>query len=290
MSIVENYIQQHNYLITEIKNIPYGKQYKCIIQNELITINEYNTGKILVQGKESPLKNNITNELVKTPKEEKKKSIDYEPTSYSNQTRIGIDEAGKGDYFGCLTICAAMVDKTQENALKECNVRDSKQINDSHILTLYHEWKDKIRHEVIILHPDEYNHKYQETFNLNHLLAWGHATALERILQTNFASLAISDQFAKDKKILESQLQEHGKKICLIQQPKAEKDIAVAIASIFARAYFIIEWQKMEEQYKMTFPKGANNVKETARIFIQKYGRIFLPKVAKVHFKITNEL
>ena len=55
---------------------------------------------------------------------------------------------------------------------------------------------------------------------------------------------AISDQFGKGN-LVHRRLQERGRRIVLDEHPKAEADIAVAAASILARAAYISEMKRL---------------------------------------------
>ena len=92
--------------------------------------------------------------------------------------RIGIDESGKGDYFGPLVIAAVFVDAMTQNELALMAVRDSKKISDGRILELAPDIKTICPHSVIVIGPQKYNELYLKIKNLNRLLAWGHAKAL----------------------------------------------------------------------------------------------------------------
>ena len=93
--------------------------------------------------------------------------------------RIGIDESGKGDYFGPLVIAAVFVDATTQNELTLINVRDSKKISDGRILEMAPDIRMLCPHSIIAIGPQRYNELYAKIRNLNRLLAWGHAKALE---------------------------------------------------------------------------------------------------------------
>jgi len=97
--------------------------------------------------------------------------------------RIGIDESGKGDYFGPLVIAAVFVDATTQGELKLMGVRDSKKLSDGRILELAPDIKTICPHSVIAIGPQKYNELYAKIKNLNRLLAWGHAKALETLLE-----------------------------------------------------------------------------------------------------------
>lgn len=209
--------------------------------------------------------------------------------SHAPVERIGIDESGKGDYFGPLVIAAVFVDATTQSELALMAVRDSKRISDGRILELAPDIKSVCPHSVIAIGPQKYNELYAKIKNLNRLLAWGHAKALETLLERGVAcERAISDQFGDERLILNA-LQEKGRKIVLEQRTKAESDLAVAAASILARAEFLSRLKRLSEEIGTTLPKGASPAVElAAKMIVKKHGQARLGTVAKLHFKTTQ--
>ncbi|GBF22760.1 ribonuclease HIII [Candidatus Gastranaerophilus sp. (ex Termes propinquus)] len=202
---------------------------------------------------------------------------------------IGIDESGKGDFFGPLVIAGALLDESSAKICLELGVCDSKKLNDKKILQLAVEIRKLCVHDIIAISPKKYNELYGSFKNLNKLLAWGHATVLENILSKKPCELAISDKFADENVILRA-LKERGKSIKLIQRTKAEEDIAVACASVLARAGFVNGTAKLSGQFELDFPKGASpKVVEAGQKFVQKYGEAELKNVAKLHFKTREQ-
>ena len=203
--------------------------------------------------------------------------------------RIGIDESGKGDYFGPLVIAAVFVDATTQGELRLMEVRDSKKISDGRILEMAPDIKTICPHSVIAIGPQKYNELYAKIKNLNRLLAWGHAKALENLLDRGITcERAISDQFGNERLILNA-LQEKGRKIVLEQRTKAESDLAVAAASILARAEFLMRLKRLSSEVGTTLPKGASPAVElAAKMIIKKHGQVRLGSVAKLHFKTTK--
>jgi ribonuclease HIII len=202
--------------------------------------------------------------------------------------RIGIDESGKGDYFGPLVIAAVFVDATTQGELRLMQVRDSKKISDGRILEMAPDIKTICPHSVIAIGPQKYNELYEKIRNLNRLLAWGHAKALETLLERVTCERAISDQFGNERLIL-NVLQEKGRKIMLEQRTKAESDLAVAAASILARAEFLLRLKRLSSEVGTTLPKGASPAVElAAKMVIKKHGQERLGSVAKLHFKTTK--
>ncbi|MCS6290095.1 MAG: ribonuclease HIII [Nitrospira sp.] len=208
----------------------------------------------------------------------------------SSLSRIGIDESGKGDYFGPLVIAAVFVTPALEHDLALMQVRDSKKISDGRILEMAPDIRLLCPHSLVAIGPQRYNELYAKIKNLNRLLAWGHARALENLLQQVECDLAIADQFGDERLILNA-LQEKGKQIRLVQRTKAESDLAVAAASILARAEFLQRLDRLSQELSTTLPKGASAAVELAgRMVVKKYGRDRLRSVAKLHFKTTEQV
>jgi ribonuclease HIII len=203
---------------------------------------------------------------------------------------IGIDESGKGDYFGPLVIAAVHVTPRSAEDLLALNVRDSKKIADSVIRTLAVDIKTLCRHSLIVIGPERYNQLYVEIRNLNKLLAWGHAKALETLLEQVPCTRAIADQFG-DERLIINALQAKGKQIILEQRHKGEEDIAVAAASILARDEFVRRLSRLATEVGVPLPKGASPAVElAARAVLRKHGQEGLAKVAKLHFKTTQRV
>ena len=196
-------------------------------------------------------------------------------------THIGTDESGKGDFFGPLVIAGVMADETAAKIFIDAGIKDSKKITDKKILTLEPVIKANSKYSVIAISNTRYNELYLKIKNLNKLLAWGHARAIENILEQSNCEYALSDKFG-DESLIKSALMDKG---------KAESDIAVAAASVLARATFIHKIKEMETKYGLVFPKGcAQQVKDTGKEFISMYGKDRLHEVCKTHFKTYKEI
>ena len=202
---------------------------------------------------------------------------------------IGVDEAGKGDYFGYLVVAAVLVNEETEHALREMNVRDSKAISDRVIHVLAQKIKKICRYDIVKVSPETYNELYKKFKSLNKLLAWGHARAIENLLQKNEVDYVLTDKFA-DERFLNKALMERGKKMEIRQEIRAEVDMAVAAASILARDEFVRTLRALGRDIGHVLPKGAAHVEEAARELVKKYGEEILSKVAKVHFKTTKSV
>jgi ribonuclease HIII len=262
-------------------------------QKQKLTVNAYSSGKLLVQGRGAKelVEFTIEPEIVG----EAKLGYDevHQPEMF--QPHLGIDESGKGDFFGPLVVAGVFVEGDLPRQLLEMGVRDSKQIgSDPKALDLADEIRDLIgraRWDVITILPERYNELHVKFRNLNRLLAWGHARVIENLL-TRWPECprALSDKFAHES-LIQRALKERGKGIKLEQRTKAESDIAVAAASILARAGFLTRLKFLGDKFGVTLPKGASaQVKAVAREIFQKHGAEALKSVSKFHFKTFAEV
>lgn len=198
---------------------------------------------------------------------------------------IGIDESGKGDFFGPLVIAAFACSEDQTDRLLGLGVRDSKRLSDGRALDIADSLTAGFPHALVLIGPEKYNALYKKIRNLNKLLAWGHARAIENLLAECPAERAVSDKFA-DTGVLERSLMKEGKKIRLEQLVKGERILQVAAASILARAAFVRNLRSLSARFKMDIPKGAGAPVDVAgRKLVERYGPDVLDQVAKIHFK-----
>lgn len=246
----------------------------------------YESGSLTVQGKEMKefMEFYLEPEILQT--------FQYShPEAHLNlEPRMGMDEAGKGDFFGPLCIAAIYADAEGVKKMSQLGARDSKQISDVKILKLAKQLKAEFSHTVIRLFPKKYNELYSKFKNLNRLLAWAHAAAVGDLASKTGCKRAILDQFA-EKYVMENALRQKKLEIELEQKVRGEEDLVVASASILARAAFLDGMNLLSEEHGIQLPKGASAlVKEVAQKLIAKFGPEVLSKVAKTHFKTAGEL
>jgi ribonuclease HIII len=205
----------------------------------------------------------------------------------SEPGRIGTDESGKGDFFGPLVVAAFFMPDGAEDVLRELGVKDSKRTSDSRCREIARILKKGYVHSIVAVGPEKYNELYEKLRNLNRLLAWAHARAIENILERVPAGKAVTDQFG-DEKFVRNALLKKGRAIELVQMPRAEEDPAVAAASILARAEFLTRLHSLSREIGTELPKGASaQVEEAAVKLVHEKGPDILKKVAKTHFKTT---
>ena len=198
---------------------------------------------------------------------------------------IGVDESGKGDFFGPLVIASFCAPDSDRASLEYLGVRDSKLIAENKLLTIAEKLRRDFPHEVVIIGPEKYNDLHARIRNLNKLLAWGHARAIENLLDKCPAEAAVSDKFG-DPRLIENALFEKGSKIHLQQIVRGESVIQVAAASVLARAAFIGQIRRLSDELGTKIPRGAGPlVDEAARALVRSRGPEILQHVAKIHFK-----
>lgn len=206
--------------------------------------------------------------------------------------RIGVDESGKGDVFGPLVVAGVVVTSDVEITLARHGIRDSKTLPDAQILELAQLIKKTCRNEVLVLLPPDYNTAYEQYGrNLNQLLAWGHAQIITKLSKRVPVEKAISDQFA-DESLLIQALRKENCQISLEQRPHAESDLAVAAASVLARAEFVSAMQQYAQKAGFVIPFGSSSdqVKQVGKQVYRRWGRRGLERIAKMHFKTVQQI
>lgn len=249
----------------------------------------YNSGKLTVQGKDAAsfIEFYLEPEILKSFPVTYQQQREREEPEVSH---IGIDESGKGDFFGPLCIAGVYATKEEIKKLKLIGVRDSKALSDDAICKLGKKIKLEFQHHIVKINPLKYNELYEQFKNLNTLLAWGHATAIEGLVLATNCQTAIIDQFANEHVVIRA-LSRKKLKIDLTQRHKGEEDPVVAAASILARLTFLEGLSFLEKECGFKLPKGAS--KQTIVAGKKIYGELGLDglkKVGKLHFKTFNAI
>ncbi len=207
---------------------------------------------------------------------------------------FGIDESGKGDYFGPLVIAGVYTDGAIAEKLAAAGVCDSKLVKSAAAidrLAAKIVAVPGIAFEVVCIGPKRYNEIYAEMGNLNRLLAWGHARVIAALHEkVPLCPRALSDQFANPW-VLRKALGARNVPIALQQRTKAESDVAVAAASILARERFVRWLKDAAAGGRCELPPGAGpHVVKAAKAFVRQHGADMLGQVAKLHFKTTGQV
>jgi ribonuclease HIII len=262
-------------------------------QKDKLTIAVYEKGpKLVVQGRgtEEFVQFTLEPEILEEAK------VGYEEVHNPEMfaPHFGIDESGKGDFFGPLVIAGCYVNRDIAHEFLDAGIQDSKRIGSDQRIRDLSDFIRKtpgVASNVVLIGPEKYNQLYRKFTNLNELLAWGHARVIENLLEMQpDCPRALSDQFGNPR-LIKAALLERGRKIQLDQRTKAESDLAVAAASILAREAFINWLQRTGKTYRINLPRGASGaVKTAAKELVSKAGPEILEKVAKTHFKTAHEI
>lgn len=257
-----------------------------------LNVTLYLSGKLVVQGKGT----REFIEFVLEPEILGSATLGYETLLDPSllDPRIGVDESGKGDFFGPLCVAAVYVNAAVLGHWKTSGIRDSKTVgSDAQIARL-----DRLIREtpgcqvsVVAIGNEAYNRMHSRHGSVNTVLAWGHARAIENLLERGVLLdppplRAISDQFSASESTVEKALLPLGKGLPLVQRHRAEEDPAVAAASIVARNEYLVRMRRLEIQHSMPLPRGASPVvEEAAKALVARHGPEILPAVAKMHFR-----
>ncbi len=259
-----------------------------------VQIVAYESGKLTVQGKnaaefvEFTLEPEILGGLLPGSTETvSETTVDCTPHG-------GIDESGKGDFFGPLVIAGVCTDAESAPYLVRVGVCDSKLIKSA---TRIRQLAAEIRRAVdgaftvVTVGPESYNRLYAKIGNLNRLLAWGHARVIENLLERRpECPRMLSDQFTAAP-LIRRALLEKGRQVEFDQRTRAESDVAVAAASILAREQFLNVMEKLGKDLGVTLPRGAGPaVGVAAREIVRRHGVDALERCAKMHFKTCVQI
>ncbi len=259
-----------------------------------LNVSVYRRGpKVLIQGKDTEefirftLEPEITGEAKLGYEEETDDTDMFAP-------HFGIDESGKGDFFGPLVIAGVFTDAKITRHLTNSGIADSKKITTPariRQLAAIIKATPDIAYDVIAIRPERYNEIYGTFKNLNRMLAWGHATVIEKLAELRpDCPRALSDQFARAD-VLQSALKKKNISLKLEQRTKGESDTAVAAASILARERFIDWMDAAAKKTGMKIPLGCSSlVVDAGKELVAKHGPEILGKFAKLHFKTTKQV
>jgi ribonuclease HIII len=257
-----------------------------------VNVSAYTSGKIVVAGKgtEDFVRDVLEPEITGAAK------LGYDGVLHPDWfgPHAGLDESGKGDFFGPVVAATVIAEKPAIEAWRQAGVQDSKKITENRIFEL-----DKLIRQTPGVAVRSFKlgmPKYNELMakpraNLNLLLAWQHAIALTEALNLKRVPRGLLDQFSKQP-LVQRELKKRGvENFDLQMRTKAEEDPVVAAASIVARAEFVREMVQLSRRCGLKLQKGAGPlVKEQAHEIIQKFGARALGDFAKLHFRTAYQV
>ena len=261
------------------------------LRPENCVITCYTSGKTVFQGKDAQI---YASPFMAVSKPENKVSaaVTAQNTAADIFPQAGSDEVGTGDYFGPVCVCATIVDESTLPKVKELGVRDSKKLSDDDIRKIGPQLEQILPHSLLIVTPAKYN-QVHEQYNINAIKALLHNQAYVNLKKKyGLPSFCMIDQFTPEKSYYRYIHGAREIQYGIHFQIKAEdKYPSVGAASVIARYAFLTTWDQMEQQWDMTFQKGAGaKVDECALAFVRKYGMEKLGQVAKLHFQNTRKL
>lgn len=259
------------------------------VRLEGVTITAYESGKVVFQGLDAEVYANLYGDVSLPSKSSSDKKVQSLPDTGD---MAGSDEVGTGDYFGPITVCAAVVTTQTRKDLPVQAIKDSKELTDETIRELAPQIMEIIPYSLLVLDNKKYN-TIQKQNNMNAIKAKLHNKAYLNLEAKNLLpEICVIDQFAQDTlyyRYLENEPQIFKR---LTFEMKAEnKYLAVACAAIIARNAFLEAMDQLSNFYDMEFPKGAGKHVDTFGVqFVKKYGKDALNTVAKVHFANTERI
>ena len=269
--------------------VPYAR---FAFKGPKVNVTAYTSGKVVVAGKETAdfVQNVIEAEVTGQAR------LGYDEVHHPEwfEPHAGLDESGKGDLFGPVVSATVVAERDAVEGWMKAGVRDSKSIVESQILKL----DELIRNtrgvvvEVVYCNMARYNELMAKPrANLNRLLAWQHAIALEKALQKKWVPRGLLDQFSKEPLVQKELVKRGQTKFVLDMRTKAEEDPVVAAASIIARAEFVRQMKELSRECGEKLPFGAGPLaKAHASRIVERLGARALPRFAKLHFRTAYEV
>lgn len=207
----------------------------------------------------------------------------------------GSDEAGKGDYFGGLVVCAFCCDETTANLLRGSGVVDSKMLANSRLREVASAVRERAEGRWSLRHvgAEDYNRALARLKgkgrNSLDLLAEMHGGAVADLLSSGCApDRVVVDRFC-DQERLAPLLPDGG--YALEVYPGAESDPAVAAASILARDSYLDELSELSERFGVRLSPGSGwEADRSGAELVGKHGERVLASAAKLHFQNTGRV
>jgi len=274
--------------ISFVRHVDHGAQYRVTHGPDTATVNIYTSGKISTGGSPSTLLDLLEDWRLARTNAEKRSYGPASSVELDVTPRVGTDEAGKGDYFGPLVVAGVRVlGEKAARELRETGVRDSKTLSVSGVANLAQRILGSVDPEnvrVVVLHPREYEARREASDNnVNKLLAEVNVQIFEEL--KDGAELFVVDEFGKAAySYIEPRL---PPEVRLVVRPRAEDDVAVAAASVLARARYLEEMEALSEEVGFELPRGATHVLGAAQRVVEERGLEGLAEVAKAHFGTT---
>ena len=175
-------------------------------------VSAYTSGKVVIAGKgtEDFVRDVLEPEVIGAA------TLGYDEVLHPDwfESHAGLDESGKGDFFGPVIAATVIADKSAIEMWRKAGVQDSKKIAEGKILLLdqlIRETKGAVVRTCFCGMPKYNDLMSRPGANLNRLLAWQHATALEQALVAKPVPWGLLDQFT-EQPLVQRELAKKGVK------------------------------------------------------------------------------
>lgn len=261
------FAKSNSFVVTVYKNAKNNGQYKVVFngKNSLIEAQKWNQHAFVNEKKVS------------------KESTHF--VTYEKQ--YGSDEVGFGDFFGPLVVVSCYLDETIFKSISDLTFKDSKKLDDAYILQVGPLLAHKVKHVLNIVDNEKLNDLTSKGYNMNKIKAMLHVNVLNKLKnQLKIDAVSFIDQFASEQKFKEYTASMVGLTNYVLREKGESYYPSVALASVLARYYFLVEIEKLNKKYQTSFPLGASSLVDTfASEFLKKHGITVLNSICKKNFK-----
>lgn len=280
------------------KPIPYGEQIVVADGTHEATLDFYpKRGRTVIGGATSPLRAGLSALAERLAGPAPAASTPQKAPTIAG-AQIGMDESGKGDWFGPLVVAAVYLEPQQAAALARAGVRDSKDMTAAEIAraaATIERATPPAHRLVTVLEPEQYNRRYAAVGNINLLLAELYAATAAPVRRASGANLIVCDQFAQRADRLDRAFAAAGLPRPTQLHRAEAASVAVAAASVLATARFGAELERLGKQAGLDgpLPRGASALRAlsaAARRIVAREGRDGLGRYAKLNFRPVQEL
>ncbi len=250
------------------------------------TVNAYNSGKVVFQGKNSDEMYQSISKLLNA-------KINICPSTKNIgpiiSNSIGSDEVGTGDLFGPIVVCAFYSKKDDYSTLKDLGVKDSKAMKDDQILSIADKLRNNYIHEIVVCNNYKYNEYVKKGYNMNKIKALLHNHAITKLIENNKGLIiddVIMDQFTTPKSYFGYfDGRENVYKDIKFYTKGESISINIAAASIMARAEFVKLFKELSYDVGFELQKGAGSLADEQLVkLLVEHDEKYLYNICKMNF------
>lgn len=257
-----------------------------------VNVCAYTSGKVVIAGRGTE---DFVRDVVE-PEVTQAARLGYDDVLHPEwfEAHAGLDESGKGDFFGPVIAATVIADSPAIETWIKAGVKDSKTVAEPQIMkldALIRGSKGAVARTCYCGMPKYNQLMLRPGANLNRLLAWQHATALEQALAQKRVAWGLLDQFSEQPWTQRELAKKGVADFDLRMRPRAEEDPVVAAASVVARAEFVRQMHALSQRFGEKLQKGAGPlVREQGARLVEKLGARALGDFAKLHFRTAYEI